>query len=45
MGGVTADNLEKISSLGYKGVGVLGGIWNSSTPIADFKKMKEYFLK
>ena len=45
MGGVTSDNLEKISSLGYKGVGVLGGIWNSSTPIADFKKMKKYFLK
>jgi len=45
MGGINLDNLEKILSLGYKGVGVLGGIWNSSTPITDFKKMKEYFLK
>ena len=45
MGGINLDNLEKTLSLGYKGVGVLGGIWNSSTPITDFKKMKEYFLK
>lgn len=43
MGGVTADNLEAFKTLGFKGVGVLGGIWNSDTPIAVFKKMKEHF--
>ncbi|WP_034058828.1 beta/alpha barrel domain-containing protein [Lacinutrix jangbogonensis] len=40
MGGVTADNLSVFDTLGYNGVGVLGGIWNSTTPLAIFKKMK-----
>lgn len=43
MGGVTADNLAAFSSLGFNGVGVLGGIWNSDSPIAVFKKMKEHY--
>ncbi|MBQ0788586.1 MAG: thiamine phosphate synthase [Oceanihabitans sp.] len=43
MGGVTADNLEAFKTLGFKGVGVLGGIWNSETPIAVFQKMKQDF--
>jgi len=45
MGGVTISNLEKFTSLGFKGVGVLGGIWNSLTPVNDFIKMKDYFSK
>ena len=45
MGGVTIFNLDKFTSLGFKGVGVLGGIWNSLTPVNDFIKMKDYFLK
>lgn len=43
MGGVTADNLKEFEALGFNGVGVLGGIWNSKTPVAIFKKMKHYF--
>ena len=43
MGGVTADNIPEFGSLGFKGVGVLGGIWNSNDPIAVFKKMKQHF--
>lgn len=43
MGGVTANNLANFDALGYKGVGVLGGIWKSETPIAVFKKMKLHF--
>jgi thiamine-phosphate pyrophosphorylase len=43
MGGVTGDNLSAFDTLGYNGVGVLGGIWNSSTPILNFKKMKAHF--
>lgn len=43
MGGVTTNNLEEFTKLGFKGVGVLGGIWNSSTPIEDFKLMLNYF--
>lgn len=43
MGGVTADNISKFTNLGYKGVGVLGGIWSSKTPIAVFNKMKQFY--
>lgn len=43
MGGVTKNNLDVFTKLGYNGVGVLGGIWNSPTPIEDFKIMLEYF--
>lgn len=43
MGGVTAANLSAFDTLGFNGVGVLGGIWNSNTPIAVFKKMKQHF--
>ena len=43
MGGVTTNNLEEFIHLGFKGVGVLGGVWNSSNPIEDFKFMLNYF--
>lgn len=43
MGGVTTDNLSDFDTLGYKGVGVLGGIWNSNSPVANFKKMIQHF--
>lgn len=45
MGGVTTSNLHKFTKLGFKGVGVLGGIWNSSTPILNYKKMQDYFIQ
>ena len=45
MGGVSVSNLESFTTLGFKGVGVLGGIWNSLTPVEDFIKMKDYFSK
>jgi len=40
MGGVTMENLNKFTELGFKGIGVLGSIWNSDTPVSDFKRMK-----
>ncbi len=43
MGGVTTENLSEFTKLGFKGVGVLGGIWNSKTPVDDFKLMKTFF--
>jgi thiamine-phosphate pyrophosphorylase len=43
MGGVTADNMKAFDTLGYKGVGVLGGIWNSDTPLDVFKSMVAHF--
>lgn len=44
MGGVTTENLVEFDKLGFKGVGVLGGIWNSSEPINIFKQMKNHFI-
>ncbi|MCR8667263.1 thiamine phosphate synthase [Aestuariibaculum sp. M13] len=43
MGGVTTKNLSEFDKLGYKGVGVLGGIWQSETPIDDFKMMFHHY--
>ncbi len=43
MGGVTTDNLSEFTKLGFIGVGVLGGIWNSNNPVDVFKKIKNYF--
>lgn len=43
MGGVTAKNLTEFDKLGFKGVGVLGGIWQSNTPVEVFKTMKYHF--
>ncbi|WP_299396794.1 thiamine phosphate synthase [uncultured Gelidibacter sp.] len=41
MGGVTSGNIESFKTLGYKGVGVLGGIWNSAHPVETFKDIKK----
>ncbi|MDO5970700.1 thiamine phosphate synthase [Flavivirga aquimarina] len=43
MGGVTTDNLTEFDTLGFNGVGVLGGVWNSNKPIDVFKKIKNHF--
>ncbi|WP_346883711.1 thiamine phosphate synthase [uncultured Algibacter sp.] len=43
MGGVSEDNLSEFDALGFNGVGVLGGIWNSEMPLSVFKKMKAHF--
>ncbi|WP_165750451.1 thiamine phosphate synthase [Cellulophaga sp. Z1A5H] len=45
MGGVTKDNIAEMHRLGFKGVGVLGGIWNSASPVAEFKAMQAYYSK
>ena len=43
MGGVTDSNIETFKQLGYKGVGVLGGIWNSENPVDVFNKIQSQF--
>ena len=43
MGGVTTSNIAQFDSLGYKGIGVLGGIWNSKSPVEDFKLINNYY--
>jgi len=43
MGGVTTINLSEFDNLGFNGVAVLGGIWNSTAPVKDFKKIQVFF--
>ncbi len=43
MGGATTNNLAEFTKLGFKGVGVLGGIWNAPKPVDAFKKIQDYF--
>lgn len=45
MGGVSIDNLTEFDILGFKGVGVLGGIWNHTNPVGVFKTMQNHFNK
>lgn len=39
MGGVTVNNLNEIKAKGYKGAGVLGGVWNANNPVVAFDKI------
>ena len=39
MGGVDAENIEKIKEMGYGGIGVLGGVWNASDPVEAFVRI------
>jgi thiamine-phosphate pyrophosphorylase len=48
MGGVNENTIQKTFNLGYKGAGVLGGIWNSEDYLHSFKAIKtacEYVVK
>jgi len=37
MGGINQDTLQATFDLGFKGVGVLGGIWNTNNSLQSFK--------
>ena len=43
MGGVNAETIPKVLKLGYKGIGVLGGVWNTENPIESFKAIKKVY--
>ena len=43
MGGVNAETIPEVLQLGYKGIGVLGGVWNAENPLESFKSIKEQF--
>jgi len=43
MGGIQSKTIEKTFKLGYKGVGVLGGVWNAKEPVKEFLKIKNTF--
>lgn len=41
MGGINENTLQKTYDLGFKGVGILGGVWNSEDPIKSFIQIKD----
>ncbi len=43
MGGITAETIAETMQLGYKGIGVLGGVWNTENPVQSFKSIKECY--
>lgn len=43
MGGVNAETIPQVLALGYKGIGVLGGVWNAENPVESFKTIKSQF--
>ena len=45
VGGINTENIQETIKLGFKGIGVLGGVWNAENPIESFKNIKEQFEK
>ncbi|WP_062056837.1 thiamine phosphate synthase [Aquimarina longa] len=43
MGGVNEHTLQAIHDLGYKGVGVLGGVWNTENSLQSFKTIYDAY--
>lgn len=43
MGGITIETIAKTLALGFKGIGILGGIWNTNNPVENFKKIKAVY--
>lgn len=45
MGGINATTTPDAVSLGFKGVGALGGVWNADDPVQAFEEMVDAFAK
>ena len=43
MGGVNAETIPEVLKLGYKGIGVLGGVWNVEDPVKSFNQIKKVY--
>ena len=39
MGGINENTIQQTFDLGFKGIGVLGGIWNTENSLVSFKKI------
>ncbi len=44
MGGVNEQTIPALFDLGFNGVGVLGGIWNSDDPVTSFKEIQKVVI-
>lgn len=43
MGGITPETITETLQLGFKGVGILGGVWNTESPVESFKNIKSHY--
>jgi thiamine-phosphate pyrophosphorylase len=43
MGGINSTTLTQAFELGFRGVGVLGAVWNTENPIKSFVELKEKY--
>lgn len=43
MGGVDANTMPEVFKLGFKGIGVLGGVWNTQNPLQHFIALKNKY--
>ena len=43
MGGINTGTIKKTIQLGFRGIGVLGGVWNTENPIESFKNIKHHY--
>jgi len=43
MGGIDNATVKPTLALGYKGIGVLGGVWNMENPVESFVALKKHY--
>lgn len=43
MGGITIETISEVFKLGFKGIGVLGGVWNMDNPIESFIELEKQY--
>lgn len=43
MGGIKANTISQVTELGYKGIGVLGAVWNTQNPLSSFMELKKNY--
>lgn len=45
MGGINEKTLAETIPLGFKGIGVLGGVWNTENPVESFVALKNLYTE
>lgn len=44
MGGINTASIKDTLALGYKGIGILGGVWNSENYVDSFLEIKQHYI-
>lgn len=45
MGGINTETIVETIQLGFQGIGVLGGVWNTENPVESFKNIQNKYRK